>query len=199
MATFTGINKGNTGVIQIHRPGCADLKRNARGSEPWTIEATSLKDIVLDIYDPECFLYDADTQWTDYLGDIDMIACTKGMLQEDTEAAPAPVQEDKPKASKKASKRRPQIDHTKCDHAQTPIARRKCRKAFWAAQATEQAAPLPVVTVFEQGDCVQGTCYRPTGHKGKHGAASKGEQKLAAVRATELAGKAIVTRFGFSN
>jgi hypothetical protein len=43
------------------------------------------------------------------------------------------------------SPRRPQINHRACSHAQTPLARRTCRKAFWAAKATEQAAPVTMV------------------------------------------------------
>lgn len=39
------------------------------------------------------------------------------------------------------SPRRPQINHKACTHAQTPKARRECRKAFWAAKAAEQVAP----------------------------------------------------------
>jgi hypothetical protein len=47
------------------------------------------------------------------------------------------------------SPRRPQINHRACSHAQTPLARRACRKAFWAAKAQE--APAPVLTATYEG------------------------------------------------
>lgn len=56
---------------------------------------------------------------------------------------PAPVVEAKPEPVK--ATRRPQINHKACSHAQTPLARRECRKAFWAAKATEQVAPATMV------------------------------------------------------
>lgn len=56
----------------------------------------------------------------------------------------------KPERKGHHSPRRPQINHRACSHAQTPLARRACRKAFWAAQATEQA-PAPVLTAQYAG------------------------------------------------
>lgn len=44
--------------------------------------------------------------------------------------------------AKPRSPRRPQINHRACAHAQTPKARRECRKAFWAAKAQEQEAQV---------------------------------------------------------
>lgn len=46
---------------------------------------------------------------------------------------PAPQPEPTPEAPK--ATRRPQLNHKGCDHAQTPLGRRTCRKAHWAAKA----------------------------------------------------------------
>lgn len=124
MAKFEAINRG-TGSVKIHRAGCKDVKRDARGASVWTIEADSRKEIVWDVYDPSDFDYDAETQWSEF-DDIEMVACTKGMLGEAKTTA-------KPAEAKRT--RRAQINHKECDHAATPQARKVCRKAFWAAQS----------------------------------------------------------------
>lgn len=57
------------------------------------------------------------------------------------------------------SPRRPQINHKACQHAQTPAARRECRKAYWAGQAVIQqenleamaAAHAPMLTAQYSG------------------------------------------------
>jgi hypothetical protein len=53
----------------------------------------------------------------------------------------------KPERKGHRSPRRPQINHRACSHAQTPSARRECRKAFWAAKA-EQATEAPAAPVL---------------------------------------------------
>jgi hypothetical protein len=54
------------------------------------------------------------------------------------------------------SPRRPQINHRACNHAQTPKARRECRKAYWAADSSTTkdevpAAAAPVLTAQYTG------------------------------------------------
>lgn len=41
------------------------------------------------------------------------------------------------------SPRRPQINHRACSHAQTPKARRECRKAYWAADSSTTKDEVP--------------------------------------------------------
>jgi hypothetical protein len=57
----------------------------------------------------------------------------------------------KPERKGHHSPRRPQINHRACSHAQTPLARRTCRKAFWAAKAEQEATPAPVLTAQYEG------------------------------------------------
>jgi hypothetical protein len=74
MITVTAVNQG-TGSINIHRPGCADIKRTSRGSSVWDIEVTEgLKDIVMDIYPPSDFEYD-EAEWEGQSGDIEIMPC----------------------------------------------------------------------------------------------------------------------------
>lgn len=49
-----------------------------------------------------------------------------------------PKAKAKAKTTKEASARRKQLNHrTQCTHPQTPAERRKCREAFWQAEATK--------------------------------------------------------------
>lgn len=123
MATFTAINRG-MGTIQIHRAGCKDLKRDARGASVWDIEATTLQEIVEDVFE-DMINEDPDQTWEAYAAELDFVNCTKGMLKD--EAAT-------PSAPQAKRTRRPQINHKECQHEATPKARKACRKAHWAAQ-----------------------------------------------------------------
>jgi len=114
MVQVTIINRG-TGDIEVHKPGCRDLKRNSRGASVWTIDAAELKDIVLDVYPPEDFSYNPETEWEEFSGDIKVIDCV-GHL-----ATP-----ESPKSGRKT------IDHTNHGHPLTPAARAACRKAISA-------------------------------------------------------------------
>lgn len=46
---FTAINRG-TGEIEIHKPGCKDLKRGARGASTWNITAATHEDVIRDCF-----------------------------------------------------------------------------------------------------------------------------------------------------
>jgi len=55
MSTRVTISKGRNGVEEIHRPGCADLKKRTRRAysdrEDWTIEIDTLADLYADYWD----------------------------------------------------------------------------------------------------------------------------------------------------
>lgn len=55
-------------TMHIHKPGCADTKRGIYvGHRSWEIEVQCEKDIVLDIYPPDEFLYEEDgDEWHGY-------------------------------------------------------------------------------------------------------------------------------------
>lgn len=107
----TAINSGH-GNIKIHRPGCKDIKRNARGASIWDIDVTCLRDIVLDVYPADDFSYDAETEWLDFAGDIEIMPC----------AGHIPNTVDAPVT-------RTYRSHANCDHDRTPAGRAACRKA----------------------------------------------------------------------
>jgi hypothetical protein len=64
-------------AMHVHAPGCADTSRGVyrQAGRPWTIDADTLRDLVLAVYPPEDFGYDADTEWLDYSGDIRVFPC----------------------------------------------------------------------------------------------------------------------------
>lgn len=110
----TAINSGH-GNIKIHKPGCRDIKRNARGASIWDIDATCLRDIVWDVYPPVDFSYDAETEWTEFAGDIEIMACCPKL---DNTVIVTP-----------AAATRTYSSHANCDHDRTPRGRAACRKA----------------------------------------------------------------------
>lgn len=66
----------NNGEIQIHRAGCADLlKAKYARANIMRVQASNLRDIVLDIYPAEDFGYDADTGWESYSDCMRIIDC----------------------------------------------------------------------------------------------------------------------------
>lgn len=71
--TVTVINRG-VGSIEVHKPGCRDLARDAEGASVWDVKASSFKDVVLDVYDPGDFQYDP-ANWQNYAGDIVTMPC----------------------------------------------------------------------------------------------------------------------------
>jgi hypothetical protein len=106
--TFTAINRG-TGAVEIHKQGCSHTKRNARGASVWTIDADSIKDLVLGVYDPDDFSYDADTEWKSF-DDLHLAPCMPTL--------PAEVVTDGRKYR----------SHAGCTHDRTPKGRAACRK-----------------------------------------------------------------------
>jgi hypothetical protein len=122
----------NRNGIQVHKPGCKDLKRNARGASMWDAEVNTFRDVVLATYDPTDFDYDPDTEWENYAGDIQVANCCPKLAEE---SAPAPAK----------SVRRQQLDHrTQCTHPQTPAARRACRKAHGGVDSSTAKDEVPV-------------------------------------------------------
>ena len=71
--TVTVINRGHAS-IEIHKPGCRDLTRDALGASVWNVKATGFKDVVLDVYPPDDFEYDA-ADWGNYGHDIVTMPC----------------------------------------------------------------------------------------------------------------------------
>lgn len=51
---------------------------------------------------------------------------------------------NKPVVGKATYTRRPQLDHTKHHHPQTPAARRACKNAFWAVRKEQDITPVNV-------------------------------------------------------
>jgi hypothetical protein len=71
--TVTVINRG-TGSIELHRPGCNDLQRDATGATIWNVRTRGMRDVVLSVYPPEDHNYDAN-DWTDHADDITVMPC----------------------------------------------------------------------------------------------------------------------------
>lgn len=71
--TVTLINRGQGSVV-VHKQGCADLARMARGASIWDVEAQSFGDIVQDVYPPDEFDYD---DWEEVAGDIIVSPCAR--------------------------------------------------------------------------------------------------------------------------
>jgi hypothetical protein len=84
-----GPNLRTTGeAMHVHKPGCKDTTRGIyRFAEPpWVIEVGSIRDIVEDIYPPDDFGYDANTEWSDYFTDIKVFPCVTELPDEAGEA-----------------------------------------------------------------------------------------------------------------
>lgn len=71
--TVTAINRG-MGSIEIHKAGCRDLKRDARGASIWDITARDQKDVVEDVCG-DFIDEDPDTTWEDFTGEITYANC----------------------------------------------------------------------------------------------------------------------------
>ena len=75
-----GPNLGTKGAaMHVHANGCADTQRRRiytqAGPEAcWRMNAGSLKDIVLDVYDPGSFEYEEEN-WSDYAGEFEVFPC----------------------------------------------------------------------------------------------------------------------------
>jgi hypothetical protein len=63
--TVTAINRGY-GDIELHRPGCRDLERDAASAAIWNIRVRKPQDVVFGIYDPSDFEYDP-SDWEQYV------------------------------------------------------------------------------------------------------------------------------------
>lgn len=134
-----------TGTIQLHKVGCKDIAGKPQ-HQASPLEVTTMKAVVHEIYPPSDFEYDAETEWQGYAGDIRQMPCCPEFPWDDTTPA---AEQAIPTPAKARATRRPQINHKACDHAQTPKARRECRKAFWTAKAEQ--APAPVLTAQYEG------------------------------------------------
>jgi hypothetical protein len=69
------------GTFHVHAEGCADIKRMA-SREPeyldgWTVSATSVKDVVTDVYDPDNFGWNEDDpqEVADYASEFYFFPC----------------------------------------------------------------------------------------------------------------------------
>ena len=90
--TVTAINRG-LGTIEIHKQGCKDLKRNARGASIWNIEAASQKDVASDVFEdhiaeelaPEL----GGFGWKEYNVELTYMNCCPDLPYGDDEEAPA--------------------------------------------------------------------------------------------------------------
>lgn len=119
------INRG-TGSVKVHKHNCKDVKRETSGASVWTADVSSYVELVWDVYPPDDFSYDADAEWGEF-DDLEVCNCAKKIV------AALPVHPNAvPAEETTTSKRRPQINHRECQHAQTPAARRACRKAYWS-------------------------------------------------------------------
>lgn len=124
--TVTAINRG-TGEIAIHRAGCKDIKRDARGASIWDIEAGSFQDIIEDVCG-DFIAEDEDTTWRDFTNEVKLVNCCPKLPYANTEAGTIESFEndDAPTANTVA---RTWTSHAACGHDRTPKARAACRKA----------------------------------------------------------------------
>lgn len=78
------IRNDGRGTVHVHRAGCADLRQAkframiSHGSA-WTAQVRSEQDVVLNVYPPEDFDYDATTQWQDFADDLRFYPCLDGL------------------------------------------------------------------------------------------------------------------------
>lgn len=86
MAKLHIINRN--GTLRVHKAGCGDIKREAKGHVDWPVEANTRKEVVLNIYPPDDFSYDPETEWEQF-DDFELVSCAKGELNTPT---PTPAQ-----------------------------------------------------------------------------------------------------------
>ena len=70
------------GELHVHKDGCRDLSnpRKYVQNDDWTFEAATEKEVVCEIYPPDDFCYDADTDEFDtYAQDITFFPCTASL------------------------------------------------------------------------------------------------------------------------
>lgn len=66
--------------LHVHAEGCADVKkRYRRPVDGWTIPAVSKREVVFDIYPPDQFDYDPDTEFDIYRSDVKFFPCTDAL------------------------------------------------------------------------------------------------------------------------
>lgn len=66
------------GTLHVHRVGCTDTKQLDKVRalpEPWTIEVSTVSEIVFDIYPPDQFGYDPETEYEGYRSDVFVAPC----------------------------------------------------------------------------------------------------------------------------
>lgn len=90
--TVTAINRG-LGTVEIHKQGCRDLKRNARGASVWDIEAKSQQDVAEDVFE-DMIAEDPEYTWEAYNVELSYANCCPAlpyMIEDEAEVA-APAQ-----------------------------------------------------------------------------------------------------------
>lgn len=85
--TVTAINRG-LGTIEIHKQGCKDLKRNARGASIWDIKAQSQQDVAEDVFE-DMINEDPEYTWEAYAGELSYANCCPSLPREIEADAPA--------------------------------------------------------------------------------------------------------------
>lgn len=73
------------GQFHVHAEGCGDAKHYGRdgkyGGEDrdgWTLDVETRDDVVHEVYPPDEFSYDPDTETGDYASDLWFAPCLKG-------------------------------------------------------------------------------------------------------------------------
>lgn len=111
------------GTIQVHKPGCADLKRKKGVT---TDEVENLRDLVFMVYSPDDFTYDP-AEWQNYLSQFDLMDCCPEIPMPDNEIGDTPAEIDAEAPVAPTGTRATHHTHKACGHELTPLARAACR------------------------------------------------------------------------
>lgn len=88
--TVTAINRG-LGTIEIHKQGCKDLKRNARGASIWDIKAQSQQQVTEDVYE-DMINEDPEQTWEAYAVELTYANCCPSLPYKIEAEVAAPAQ-----------------------------------------------------------------------------------------------------------
>jgi hypothetical protein len=70
----------NGEALHVHAAGCADIKKRYRQPvDGWTIDADTKSDVVFDIYPPDQFDYDPETEYDIYFSDVKFFPCVNAL------------------------------------------------------------------------------------------------------------------------